>query len=162
MTRLDLPDGEWAELASPRKVSDRRRRAFISAMNDSNAATADLPQIPNPRAAKPGQPATVPDPMHMTGEQADLQFHAMDMLVLCFVKAWSFEGEINLDTIEDLDTGSKDTLVAKCVEFIPELVPDYGSADPDPKVPEPTSGGLPLLSQKAKLTSTTLSSDGTG
>ena len=140
MTRLDLPDGDWAELVPPRKVSDRRRRAFISAMNDTAAATADLPHVPNPRSMEAGQPLTIPDPARMTGTMVELQFHAFDLLVLCFVKAWSFETPVTLEAIEDLDTGSKDTLTAACMPLMEEMMPDY-SPDVDPKAT--TSGSTP-------------------
>ena len=132
MTRLDLPDGEWAELAAPRKVSDRRRRAFIAALTDTASATAELPQVANPRSAEPGQPLTIPDPARMTGAQNEGQFHAFDLLVLCFVKAWSFETPVTLEAVEDLDTGSKDVLVSACLPLMGDLMPDY-SPDIDPK-----------------------------
>ncbi len=160
MSRLDLPDGEWAELASPRKVSDRRRRAFLSAMSDSSAATADLPQIVNPRAEEAGQPATIADPERMTGAQTELQFHAFDLLILCFVKSWSMPEPVTLETVEDLDTGSKDVLLTKCLSFMAELMPDYGP-DVDPKAPTSASTPSPQGSSTGVLTSTTHSSDGT-
>jgi hypothetical protein len=141
VTRLDLPDGEWAELCSPRKVSDRRRRAYLAAVADAQAATANLPHIPGPPDEKTGLPGDpVPDPQFLTGEHIELQTHAFDLLVMCFVKAWSLEPAVSLEAVEDLDTGTKDTLVARCLEFMTELMPDY-SPDPDPKAP--TSGSPP-------------------
>ena len=148
MSRLDLPDGEWAELASPRKVSDRRRRSFLAAMNDTAAATADLPQVANPRSLEPGQPLTIPDPARMTGDQVELQFHAFDLLVLCFVKAWSFETPVTLEAVEDLDTGSKDTLTAACLPLMEEMMPDY-SPEVDPKAPTSASTRPPPGSSTA-------------
>ena len=161
MTRLDLPDGEWAELASPRKVSDRRRRSFLAAMNDTAAATADLPQVANPRSMEAGQPLTIPDPARMTGAQAELQFHAFDLLVLCFVKAWSFPDPVSLEAVEDLDTGAKDTLTAACLPLLEDLMPDY-SPDVDPKAR--TSGSTPpppRLSEEGPVLSATHSSGNT-
>jgi len=162
VSRLDLPDNEWAELCSPRKVSDRRRRAYLTALSDSTAAAADSPQIPNPHADKPGQPLTIPDPRRLTGEQSSLQFHAMDLLVMCFVKAWSFEQPVTLEAIEDLDAGSKDALISRCFDLMPEMMPDYGPDDgSDPKAPTSVSS-VPLTGSSTEApTFATLSTGGT-
>ena len=77
---------------------------------------------------------TIPDPARMTGVQVELQHvHAFDLLVLCFVKAWSFPEPVTLEAIEDFDAGSKDTLTAACLPMMEEMMPDY-SPDVDPKV----------------------------
>lgn len=161
MTRLDLPDGQWAELASPRKVSDRRRRAFLSAAADFNAATNDLPMVPGPVNEETGQAGSPqPDPRAMNGEQTELQFAMFDKLVLCFVKAWSLDAPIDLETVQDLDGDTKDVLVKTCLPLLVEMMPDY-SPDPDPKAPTSPSAGSPVgLSTGAQLISATTSIDG--
>ena len=158
--RLDLPDGEWAELASPRKVSDRRRQAWLVAQMDTEAATADLPRIPGPPDANGFPGPDVPDPAHFRGEHMAAQFHSFDLLVLCFVKAWSLPDPVGLDAIEDLDAGTKDALVAACLPLGKELMPNY-SPDIDPKAPTSGSTRPPPGSPVERELSEILSSDGT-
>ena len=134
MSRLDLPDGEWAELAAPRKVSDRRRQAYLVAVADAAALTADLPKV-----AGPDGTLTV-DPAYLRGEHVAAQAHAFDLLVLCYVKAWSLPDPVTLDAVQDLDTGTKDTIVGACLPLMTEMMPDY-SPDVDPKAP--TSASTP-------------------
>lgn len=161
MSRLELPDGEWAEMASPRKVSDRRRQAYLVAVADASAATADLPKIVGPADANGFPGPDVPDPAYLRGEHIRLQTHAFDLMVLCFVKAWSFETAVTLEAVEDLDTGSKDALVAACLPLMEEMMPDY-SVDVDPKARTSASTLPPPGSSTAPpALSATRSSDGT-
>jgi hypothetical protein len=150
--RVDLPDGEWAEFHSPRKVSDRHRRAFLRAMSDVSAATADTPKMVGPSGDL--------QPAFLTGEQTELEFHAFDLLLMCFVKAWSLEGEPTLEAVEDLDVATKDALMAHAMPLMGEMMPDFG-ADPDPKARTGGSPPPPTPSPKALETFATTSSDGT-
>jgi hypothetical protein len=104
----------------------------MAAMTDVGNATTDIPQIANPRFGEKDQPPTIPDGRYMTGAQSELQFQAFDLLIMCFLKSWSFQTEITLEAVEDLDTGSKDALTTKAISLMQELMPDYG-ADVDPK-----------------------------
>lgn len=123
--RLDLKDGEWAELWSPRKVKERKRRAYIAALTDLSAATAELPRDP----AKPGEP----DPRFLRGEQMALADRVGDLLILCLVREWSF-GDVNDETLSELVAEHFDPIFKACRDLTSELLPDFG-ADPDPKVP---------------------------
>jgi hypothetical protein len=152
VTRLELPDGGWAVLCSPRKVQERKRRRYIAAMTDMNVASELLPQIPNPRFGEPGQPATTADFSKLTGDMMQLSDRVGDMLILCLVKEWSF-GDVNEETLQTLDSDCFDVLYAACLPLAGELVPNY-SPDPDPKastpgslVSHPGSSPVPLTSE---------------
>jgi hypothetical protein len=131
VTRIDLPDGQWAELWAPRHVKERRRRRWIALTAEVTASTADLPRDPdNPR---------LPDRRYFGARQMELSDRMGDALVLCFVREWSF-GEVTEDALEDLDQQYFDPIFRACRDLASELLPDY-SPDVDPKAP--TGGSTP-------------------
>jgi len=147
VTRISLSDDGWAVLYQPRKVRERTRRRYVSAVADLNARISQLPQIPNPDNT-PGQPALVPDPGSFASTETDLTDRMVDMLILCLVKEWSF-GEVTLEVLEDLDAGTYDTLARACRPLASDLTPDY-SPDVDPKAPTSASTPPPPASPTAE------------
>jgi hypothetical protein len=139
VTRLDLPDDNWAVLYQPNKVRERTRRRYVSAVADLNARVSQLPQIPNPDTETPDRPATVPDPGSFSSTETDLTDRMVDMLILCLVKEWSY-GPVDDTVLGDLDAGSYDRIAKVCRDLAPQLTPDY-SPDVDPKAPTSGSGG---------------------
>ena len=116
--RLELPDGQWAELAEPRKVPERKRRPYTTA------------------AASMG-PATMVDPatgaVRIDSAETKEQMDAvLDALILALVVAWSYGVEVTLEAVQDLPGDAYDALRNACLEHAGELMPDYG-ASPDPK-----------------------------
>lgn len=130
MSRIDLPGG-WAELVGKGKTQERKRRRYLAAVADLSASYAELPQVPNPAFGEPGQVATVPDPKRMGSVQSELADKIGDLLILCFVREWSF-GDVTEDAIADLEADTFDALFMACKERRAELMPDY-SPVPDPK-----------------------------
>lgn len=124
MSRVDLPDGQWAELFDPKKLSERRRRPYLSAMT---AYTSSLYTLPLNDEGKPDSRAYGP-------AQDDLLNGAVDLLVVGLVKAWSFEFPIETDALLDLPTDTFDALRVACLALRDDLMPDY-STSPDPKAP---------------------------
>lgn len=161
MSRLELPDGQWAELASPRKVSELKRRRYIAAMTNLTSGTADLPQIPGDFDPKTGKQApSSPDPKYFNGSHMALSDALGDALILCLVREWSF-GEVSAAALEELPVDTFEPLFKACRDLAPELTPDYG-ADDDPKA----LGGGSTRSPTPSLTADTstfamTSSDGT-
>lgn len=125
MSRLELPDDQWAELASPRKVSERKRRRYIAAMTDLTSGTADLPRDPNDPDS--------PDPRRFNGTHMALSDALGDALILCLVREWSY-GEVSSAVLEDLPVDQFEPLFKACRDLAPQLTPDY-SVGPDPKAP---------------------------
>lgn len=140
--RLELADDGWAELANPRKVSERKRRRYIAAMTDFTSGTADLP-----RTAAQVDPVTgmtqppLPDPMYFNGAHMALSDALGDALILCLVNEWSY-GEVSADKLADLPIDVFEPLMRRCRDLSPELTPDY-SPDPDPKAPTAASTTSP-------------------
>lgn len=137
MSRVELPGGAWAELASPKKVQERKRRRYVAAMTDLSAATSSLPQVPNPNPG-PDQPVTIPDPAHFTSAHMELSDRVGDMLILCLVRDWSL-GDITEEAVGNLDAEVFDVLFRACRDLGSDLLPNY-APDPDPKA---STGGLP-------------------
>lgn len=114
MSRIDLPDGAWAELRSPKKVSERKRRQYISAMSEFNASKAGL------------------DPSLFGSKQQDLLDNALDLLIVCLVSSWSLPDPVSVEALADLGTDVFDPLKAACLSLASDVLPDF-SVDPDPK-----------------------------
>lgn len=122
MSRIDLPDGAWAELHSPKKVSERKRRRFITAMADFNKSVNLLPRDDKGEV----------DPRTFGAEQQELLDMALDLLTLALVSTWSFDVSVSVDSLCDLDADAFDALRKACMALQGEVLPDYGP-DPDPK-----------------------------
>ena len=133
--RVDLPDGQWAELRDPLKVPERRRRAYLAAVADCAAAG------------------------EITGAKMQLADLMGDLLIMCLVEAWSF-GDVTVEQIAEFDTGTFDALFRACRPLERQLQPDYG-ADIDPKALTGGSTPPPTLSSTVTPTFATLSTDGT-
>lgn len=123
--KIDLPDGGWADMCAPRKVPERKRRSYQSAVMDLNAATGDLPRDPE-------NPAN-PDEKFYSGRHNELMSTVFDMQILCFVREWSF-GPVTLEALQDLDGDAYDVLKKWAIGHANEMMPDFGP-DPDPKAP---------------------------
>ena len=124
MSRVELPDGAWAELASPRKVSERKRRRYIMAMTDFNRSTLTLP-----RNVATGEF----DPAGFGSEHQGLLDIALDLLVVALVYTWSYEEPVSVEALEEFPIDVIDALRRACNALAPQLMPDMGSPDPDPK-----------------------------
>lgn len=122
MSRVDLPDGAWAELHAPKKVSERKRRSFVNAIADFNRSLHTMEKDANGEV----------DP-HMYGsEQNTLLDIAMDLLTVALVATWSFDVAVTVDSLGDFPTDVFDTLRNACMALQGEVMPHY-ETDPDPK-----------------------------
>lgn len=129
MTRVSLPDDQWAELADPKKVSERKRRPYVQAMVAFTQATALLPR--NEEGEHP--------PGSFGPEHSALFNVTLDLLIVALVKAWSFDLPIEQDALQDLPSDCFDALRKAANEKGPALMPDL-SVSTDPKA---SSGGSP-------------------
>jgi hypothetical protein len=125
--RLDLPEGEWAELADPRKVTERKRRPYVTAMSAFNEI-----------AVRDAEGVLVPSAF---GEEQQRRLDtALDLLTVALVKAWSFEQgpgaplPIAVESLQDLPVDCFDELRRAVGEISAVLLPNF-SPTPDPKAP---------------------------
>lgn len=128
MSRVDLPDGEWAEFLEPRKVPEKKRRPYVRGMEDFMRAIAQLPR---------GADGKTADQKFWGSEHSDLFDMAMDALVMAFLKAWSFETPITLDAVQDLPGDTYDALRVAAGRLSNDLRAD---PEPSPKETPPTGG----------------------
>jgi hypothetical protein len=133
-----MDDGAWAELRSPRKVSERKRKRFVGAMADFQKAVASLPRDAD------GEPDKQ---MYGSGEQ-ELLDHSMAMLILALVDVWSLEVPVSVETLDDLSVDDYDALLRACLPLQGELLPDLG-VSPDPKAGGERSSDSPISSPTA-------------
>jgi len=129
VTHVPLPDDAWAELISPRKVKERDRRRYLSAMVAFRHAIVDLPRE---------EDGNIKDDSYGP-EHSEMLNSALDLLTVALVKAWSFEVPVSVEALGDLSADAADALRAAVIDARGEVTPDY-SPVPDPKV---GSGGSP-------------------
>ena len=123
MSRVDLPDGQWAELDDPRRVTERKRRPYLSAMTAASASTANLPRDGNGEI----------DNRFFGAEQQAAYDASLDALTVCLVKAWSYDLPVVADSLLDLPVGAVDALRAECGKLHDQLLPNFAPS-PDPLV----------------------------
>lgn len=151
MTRLDLPDGQWAELADPRKVPEKKRARYRRSHFAFSAATADLPRM--------GDDKNVPDPRYLDDTAAELADNIAALLMVCLVREWSY-GEVTVDVLDGLPADAYDQLLRACTPLATELMPSY-EADVDPKARTAVSSPPPTPSLQVAPIYATTSTDGT-
>lgn len=114
--RLELPDGQWAELYDPVKVPERKRRPVFRALV-AFMASQDGGEIGSKL-----DPAAV-----------DLADGLNDALVVALVREWSF-GEVSEAVLLDMAADCYRVLSTECAKHLDALMPNF-SVSPDPKVP---------------------------
>ena len=130
--RVELPDGQWAEIAPPKKVPERKRRRYVSAMTALVQATNHLPKN------EKGEP----DQSEFGSAEMELVDAVGDALIVALVREWSF-GEVTPDAVAELPADAFDVLLIVCRDLAPELTPNY-DLSPDPKaVTSNSHGSLP-------------------
>lgn len=151
-TRIELPDGDWADVRDPKKVPERLRRPVREAALNLQQA---LPEDQRRRNIKMSQePAQVaePDvqeafgappidelvadeakkdelPFLPTAEQQSLVDVYNEALLVSIVAAWSF-GDVTVDAVRDLPGDSFDILLKYAAKDGAEGAADSLAADP--------------------------------
>ena len=130
--RVDLPDGQWADLYDPVKVPERKRRPVVRALLDLLKARAvhGVPSFDAEALTDEDKAAAVAsqlDPSLLSS--AD---ELTDAVAVALVQAWSFEKNITVDSLLDLPADAYKALSEACVPMLPSLLPQF-EVSPDPK-----------------------------
>jgi hypothetical protein len=125
--KISLPDGNWASLRDPKKVSERRRRPIMRAFASVNQE--DLKTLHRTDLTDEDQARSVMNP-----EFVDLMQQVNDLLIIALVDEWSFDAPIEADSVLDLDGETYDALQRAVAPFLTEVMPDF-DVSPDPKAP---------------------------
>lgn len=130
--RVDLPDGQWADLYDPVKVPERKRRpvvrALVAFMKDRQAHV--VPTIDDSVLSDEDKAAALAaqiDPSLLMAAD-DLN----DAVVVALVSAWSWEKDITADALLDLPADAYKALSEACAPHMNALMPNF-QVSPDPK-----------------------------
>lgn len=129
--RIDLPEGQWADLYDPIKVPERKRRpvvrALVAFMKDRQA-----------HEPPPFDPADLSDDEKAARIAAQLDPSLLvaaddlnDAVVVALVREWSF-GAVTLEVLLDLPADTYKVLSEACGPHMNELMPSF-EVNPDPK-----------------------------
>ncbi len=133
MRRIDLPDGQWADVRDPDEITVRGRRPILAV---TLALRDVLPAIAAAQAA--GQPI---ETLGLTEEQYDTVLRLGEVSIVAVLAAWSLPDPLpTVDTVGDLpatlyDALSQATAPTGAVIAEQGLVLDtsVGDGSPDPK-----------------------------
>lgn len=137
-TRLELPDGQWADLLEPRKVSERKRRPItrlLLALASDGGMTnligdAELAEAIGDESSEAAAAIAAKIAPDTLGAMDDLN----DALVVALVDAWSYDMPVNADSVADLPGDAYEALRDACAPFLSDLMPNFGPT-PDPDSP---------------------------
>lgn len=163
MTRIELPNGQWADLRDPEAVTERQRRPIARAVRGVRPEIVEMQQQ---AARRPDLPDGTPGPekqaalralQHaMTNEEADAYQDAGDLATVALVESWSFSAAITLDGVLDLPARSLDALRELVAPLASKLFVDT-SPDPNPAAPGGGSNGSATPSAEALSTTSPMS-----
>ena len=129
-TRVELPEGNWADLYDPVKVPERKRRPVVRAVvrffKDQQASA--IPAF-DPATVDEDTAATIaaqlgPD---LLGAADDLN----DAVITALVQSWSY-GDVTTDVLLELPADAYKLLSEACQPHMTGLMPNFGTS-PDPK-----------------------------
>lgn len=131
-TRLELPDGGWADLLDPRKVSERKRRP-ITRLLLALASDGGLAEIEASGDA-PDAAAAARIAASLSGDALAAMDDLNDALVVALVDVWSFDVPCNAESVADLPGDAYEALRDACAPFLTDLMPNFAPS-PDPGSP---------------------------
>lgn len=156
LTRINLPDGEYADIRDPKKVPERLRRPVRQAAitlqqsmpEDQRRATLKVAAKaldtadPNPAFGAPPIDALVEeeaekaDELYLPGTEQQANVDAYnEALILSVTVAWSFGDTINVEAVRDLPGDAYDELLEVIREFGAEVEGSDDSLATDPSTP---------------------------
>jgi len=119
--RIELPDGAWAELRSPRSVPERLRRPVTKIMFEISQQQTE--NINNDFV----------DP-----EMVMVYSELNDLLIVARVAAWSYDLPISKDSVLDLPGDAYEILQAKAAESLTEMIPNFGQSSDQESPTQPS------------------------
>lgn len=131
MARIELPDGNWAELRAPAELSERQRRLLRRSVPPMSALDLKMKGIRKDAAAEAGVAA---DDVELTDEEfvSKLSSDEMDVIydtqcasIVAYVKEWSLGELPTLESVLDLPGPIFDELAKATFGF------GDGSINPD-------------------------------
>src|ERR1035437_8625013 len=104
MSRVELPDGAWCELADPVQVLHRKRKPVRRAMFKIAQRRAEQTDV-------------------IGEEELDLLEALNDLIVVALVTSWSFDAEVTVGALGDLPGDVYDALQLACAPLSGALLP---------------------------------------
>lgn len=133
--RIDLPNGNWADLRPVGEVSERLRRP-IKRLTAKLASYPDFMRAVDTAQSK--KKLTQADQLSIAsamGDSFDVLEELQDRLVIAAVRGWSFPQDITVDGLLDIPCMASDALREAAAPYQSALNPDMG---PSPEADSPT------------------------
>ena len=132
--KIDLPDGGWALIRDPRRVTERQRRPVTRlqarvAGSEVGALLATKDKLPDDEFEEHARRVLGSDDFALLD---DLN----DALIEALVDSWSYDVPVSKDAALDLPGPVYEALKAACAKHVMELAPNL---EPTPEDPTPPS-----------------------
>lgn len=127
-TRLDLPNGQWADIRDADAIPRKAARAFRKVLYRLSAGAADLdPRLDQDAAARKAASELLKSDSSLDGIE-----DMADALVFAVVSEWSF-GAVDQDTLDTMPDSAVDAIYQSAMQggYIDKLMPDFGPTGQD-------------------------------
>lgn len=118
---IELPEGEWAVLYSPRRVPERRKRLVLEAMASLSDTVVQAAMNAAQEQMTADEAEGVLTRMSLSGPDLVPMMDVFDAGVVALVKEWSYGEDITRDALLDLPSEDCDMLREACAPFIEDL-----------------------------------------
>lgn len=128
-TRLDLPNGEWADIRDADAIPRKAARAFRKVLYRLSSGAADIdPRMDPDEAARAAASELLKSDSTLDGIE-----DMADALVFAVVNAWSY-GPVDQPTLDEMPDSAVDAIYQAAIAggYMDNLMPDFGvSPDED-------------------------------
>lgn len=123
--KIDLPDGEWADLYDPAKVPEKKRRPVVRALTALIRERIEHkpPEFDAEDIADEDKAAALVAKLNPALIMATDDLN--DALVVALVREWSFDVDVTLDNLLELPTDAYRTLSEACSTKLDALMPQF-------------------------------------
>jgi hypothetical protein len=122
---VELRKGQWAVIADPEDVPERKRRPIIEMAAGAGAQREELAGIAKIVGAREAGEINVEEVPTPSADVLAMMTGMVDLLIVACVSRWSFDYPCTAETVPDLPGADYDALRDATSPLFDRLVPDF-------------------------------------
>lgn len=129
--KITLPDGGWALLRDPRRVTEKQRRPVTRLQ--ARVAGSEIGALLSKKGTLPDDEFERESLKALGSDAFTLLDDLNDALIVALVDSWSYDVPVSAEAALDLSGEAYDALKAACAKHVTALTPDFtpdGALDP--------------------------------
>lgn len=131
--RIELPDGAWADLRSPRSVTRGARKPVRTATARLNRYRDALRELSGEKYDPPvrtkEEEKAVQNAWQLSPEEIEIYDSVQEPLTVALIEAWSFDAPITVDGLNEIPAQDADALIIHCSPMLDDLFVDTATPD---------------------------------